>query len=106
MRTLTVARLFFDNIAHIQGSWVTQGERVGQLTLGFGADDIDGTVHKETILHDAGATSPEALSEDRIIRIIREAGRVPAPCDCNYHILRRLDGKADFAPAAAARAAH
>ena len=80
---------------------------VGGVALGFGADDIDGTVHKETILHDAGATSPEALSEDRIIRIIREAGRVPAPCDCNYHILRRLEGPTfACAPAAAAQTVH
>lgn len=38
MRTLALSRLYMDNIAHIQGSWVTQGERIGQLTLGFGAD--------------------------------------------------------------------
>ena len=40
MKTLAVTRLYLDNIAHIQGSWVTQGERIGQLTLGFGADDL------------------------------------------------------------------
>ena len=52
-------------------------------------------------------TSPEALSEDRIIRIIREAGRVPAPCDCNYHILRRMEGPTSVgAPAAAAQTVH
>ena len=57
----------------------------------FGANDIDGTVHKETILHDAGAKSPRALSEDNIIRIIKEAGRIPAACDCNFNILRIIE---------------
>lgn len=107
LRTLAISRLMLDNFPHIKAYWVMLTVPVAQVALGFGADDIDGTVHKETILHDAGATSPEALSEDRIIRIIREAGRVPAPCDCNYHILRRLEGPADFAaPAAAAQTVH
>ena len=64
---------------------------VAQLALGFGANDIDGTVHKENIIHAAGAKSPSALTEERIIRTIREAGRVPAACDCNFNILRILE---------------
>ena len=63
---------------------------VAQVALSFGANDIDGTVHKETILHDAGATSPTALTEDQIIGVIREAGRIPAACDCNYNIIKVL----------------
>ncbi len=107
LRTLAISRLMLDNFPHIKAYWVMLTVPVAQVALGFGADDIDGTVHKETILHDAGATSPEALSEDRIIRIIREAGRVPAPCDCNYHILRRLEGPTSVgAPAAAAQTVH
>jgi aminodeoxyfutalosine synthase len=64
---------------------------VAQVALGFGANDIDGTVHKETILHDAGAESPTSLSEDKIIRIIREAWRIPVACDCNFNILREFE---------------
>ena len=71
LRTLAISRLMLDNFPHIKAYWVMLTVPVAQVALGFGADDIDGTVHKETILHDAGATSPEALSEDRIIRIIR-----------------------------------
>lgn len=48
MRTLALSRLYMDNIAHIQGSWVTQGERIGQLTLGFGADDAGSIMLEET----------------------------------------------------------
>ena len=79
------------NIDNIKAYWVMLTVPVAQIALGFGANDIDGTIHKETILHDAGATSPTALSEDNIIRIIREAGRIPAACDCNFNILRRFD---------------
>ncbi len=57
---------------------------VAQVALSFGANDIDGTIHRENILHDAGATSPRALAEDEIIKIIREAGRIPAAVDCNF----------------------
>ena len=63
---------------------------VAQVALSFGANDIDGTVHKETILHDAGATSPTALTEDTIIGLIKEIGRTPAACDCNYNVIRIL----------------
>lgn len=88
LRTIAISRLMLDNIKNIKAYWVMLTVPVAQLALGFGANDIDGTIHKETILHDAGASSPTALSEDHIIKIIREAGRVPAACDCNFNILR------------------
>ena len=91
LRTMAIARLMLDNFRNIKAYWVMLTVPVAQVALGFGANDIDGTVHKETILHDAGATSPTALSEDNIIRIIREAGRIPAACDCNFNILRTFD---------------
>ncbi len=91
LRTMAVSRLVLDNFPHIKAYWVMLTLPVAQIALGFGADDIDGTVHKETILHDAGATSPTALTENQILRVIREAGRIPATCDCNYHILKRCD---------------
>ena len=88
LRMIAISRLMLDNIRNIKAYWVMLTVPVAQVALGFGANDIDGTIHKETILHDAGATSPTALSEDRIIRIIREAGRIPASCDCNFNIIR------------------
>ena len=91
LRTMAISRLMLDNFQNIKAYWVMLTVPVAQIALGFGANDIDGTIHKETILHDAGATSPTALSEDNIIRIIREAGRIPAACDCNFNILRRFD---------------
>jgi aminodeoxyfutalosine synthase len=88
LRTMAISRLMLDNFVNIKAYWVMLTLPVAQVALGFGANDIDGTVHKETILHDAGATSPTALTEDTILRVIREAGRVPAACDCNFNILR------------------
>ena len=102
LRMIAISRLMLDNIRNIKAYWVMLTVPVAQVALGFGANDIDGTVHKETILHDAGATSPTALSEDRIIRIIREAGRNPASCACNFNIIRIFTEKDQQAQAAQA----
>lgn len=91
LRTMAISRLMLDNFKNIKAYWVMLTVPVAQVALGFGANDIDGTVHKETILHDAGAKSPTALREDTIIRIIKEAGRIPAACDCNFNIIRTIE---------------
>ena len=60
------------------------GIGTAQTALSYGADDIDGTVRHELIYHDAGATTPELLTVDRIEDLIREAGRVPVERDTLY----------------------
>ena len=80
-----------DNFRNIKAYWVMLTVPVAQVALSFGANDMDGTIHKENILHDAGASSPRALTEDTIISIIKEAGRTPALCDCNFNIIRTID---------------
>ncbi len=77
LKTMAIARLMLDNFKNIKAYWVMLTVPVAQVALSFGANDIDGTIHRENILHDAGATSPRALAEDTIIKIIREAGRTP-----------------------------
>lgn len=91
LRTIAISRLMLDNFKNIKAYWVMLTVPVAQAALNFGANDIDGTIHKETILHDAGATSPINLAEDEIIKIIREVGRIPAACDCNFNILRIIE---------------
>lgn len=91
LKTMAISRLMLDNFKNIKAYWVMLTVPLAQIALGFGANDIDGTVHKENILHDAGAKSPRSLSEDKIIRIIKEIGRVPAACDCNFNIIKRFD---------------
>ena len=88
MRTLAVARLFFDNVAHIQGSWVTQGERVGQLTLGFGADDAGSIMLEENVVRAAGTRYE--MSTRKMAALIRGAGREAAQRDTEYRVLKRF----------------
>ncbi|MGL4512881.1 MAG: aminofutalosine synthase MqnE [Lacipirellulaceae bacterium] len=88
LRQMAVARLMLDNIDHIKAYWIMLGIGTAQLALSFGADDIDGTVRHELIYHDAGATTPEAMSVADIERLIREAGREPVERDTLY---RRVD---------------
>lgn len=88
MKTLAMTRLYMDNIKHIQGSWVTQGERIGQLTLGFGADDLGSIMLEENVVRAAG-TSYE-MSIQKMADIIRGAGKKPAQRDTQYRVLRRL----------------
>lgn len=86
MRTLAVTRLYMDNVAHIQGSWVTQGERMGQLTLGFGADDLGSIMLEENVVRAAGTSYD--MSIQKMVRIIEGAGHTAAQRDTEYHILR------------------
>ena len=88
MKTLAMTRLYMDNIKHIQGSWVTQGERIGQLTLGFGADDLGSIMLEENVVRAAG-TSYE-MSINKMADVIRGAGRQPAQRDTEYRIIRRF----------------
>jgi aminodeoxyfutalosine synthase len=88
LRTYAVARLFLDNFDHLKAYWVSLGERLAQVSLSFGVDDLDGTVLEERIYHMAGATTPQALSEPQLHRLIRQAGRVPAERDSLYRVLR------------------
>ena len=88
MKTLSMTRLYMDNIKHIQGSWVTQGERIGQLTLGFGADDLGSIMLEENVVRAAG-TNYE-MSINKMADLIRGAGKQPAQRDTEYNVIRRF----------------
>ena len=90
LRTLAVARLFLDNFPHIKAYWIALGVGLAQTALAYGANDLDGTVRYETIYHDAGAESPEALSVEELCGLIREAGREPVERDSLYRRVRRV----------------
>jgi aminodeoxyfutalosine synthase len=89
LRNLAVARLMLDNIPHIKAYWIMLGIETAQVALHYGADDIDGTVRHELIYHDAGATTPEFLSVERIRQLIRETGREPVERDTLYRKIER-----------------
>jgi aminodeoxyfutalosine synthase len=90
VRTIAVARLFLDNVDHIKAYWVSSTPKIAQLALRFGADDVDGTIVHETIYHAAGSTSPQGLTRDELIRIIREAGMTPVLRDTFYRVVEEL----------------
>jgi aminodeoxyfutalosine synthase len=88
LRTLSVARIYLDNFANIKAYWVMLGEKIAQVSLSFGVNDLDGTVVEERIGHDAGADTPQAMSRDAIVTMIRKAGRVPVERDTLYRELQ------------------
>lgn len=89
LKTLAVARLFFDNVKHIQGSWVTQGKDIGQLSLSFGADDLGSIMIEENVVKATGVTY--AMSKDEMIRLIQATGKEAARRNTTYEIIERFD---------------
>ncbi|MET2714627.1 cyclic dehypoxanthinyl futalosine synthase [Streptomyces harbinensis] len=85
LRLIAIARLFLDNVAHIQGSWLTTGKDVGQLTLHYGADDLGSVMLEENVVSSAGAKHRSNRLE--LIDLIRTAGRVPAQRATTYEHL-------------------
>ncbi|MFL6241114.1 MAG: cyclic dehypoxanthinyl futalosine synthase [Actinomycetes bacterium] len=86
LRLVAVARLFFDNVTHLQGSWLTTGKEVGQLTLHYGADDLGSVMLEENVVSSAGAKHRSNLLE--LVHMIRAAGRIPAQRDTLYNHIR------------------
>ncbi|MFE6975946.1 cyclic dehypoxanthinyl futalosine synthase [Streptomyces sp. NPDC057682] len=89
LRVIAVARLFLDNVAHIQGSWLTTGKEMGQMTLHYGADDLGSVMLEENVVSSAGAKHRSNLPE--LLQLIRGADRVPAQRATTYEILRVHD---------------
>jgi cyclic dehypoxanthinyl futalosine synthase len=85
LRMVALARLFFDNVNHLQGSWLTTGKDIGQLTLHFGADDLGSVMLEENVVSSAGARHRSNRTE--LIELIRSAGRIPAQRDTLYNHL-------------------
>src|ERR1700710_959086 len=85
LRLIAVARLFFDNVRRLQGTWLTTGKEVGQLTLHYGADDLGSIMLEENVVSSAGARHRSNRQE--LIELIRSAGRIPAQRDTLYRHL-------------------
>lgn len=85
LRFLALSRLYLDNIDHIQGSWVTQGKQIGQLSLLFGGDDLGSIMIEENVVRSAGVVYK--MNKEEMIALIRAAGRKPALRDTAYRIL-------------------
>ena len=88
LKTIAVSRLILDNFDHIKAYWVTMGEETASLALHFGADDMDGTIGEEKIMHAAKAVSPTALVRENLVELIRGAGRLPVERDSLYREIK------------------
>ncbi len=95
LRTLAVTRLFFDNIVHLQTSWVTQGKKIGQLALSFGADDMGSIMIEENVVSSAGTAY--RMSQDEMEHLIESGGYTPKQRTNLYERIVTRDDTADLA---------
>jgi cyclic dehypoxanthinyl futalosine synthase len=84
--TQAVSRIYLDNVDHIQSSWVTQGLKVGQVALGFGADDMGSVMMEENVVSAAGTT--HRTSTDELVHLIKALGKIPVQRDTLYRDVR------------------
>jgi aminodeoxyfutalosine synthase len=87
LKTIAVSRLMLDNFPHVKAYWIMLQEDTAGIALGFGADDIDGTIVQERIAHAADARSPLGNTRQKLVRLIRDAGKVPVERDALYNEL-------------------
>lgn len=88
LKNIAVARLMLDNFEHVKAYWVMIGEKLAQVALSFGADDLDGTIIEEKITHMAGATSSKGLTQSQMESLISSAGFRPVQRDSFYRPIK------------------
>jgi aminodeoxyfutalosine synthase len=88
LKTLAIGRLYLDNFQHIKAFWIMLTEKVAQISLFFGVNDLDGTVVEEKITHSAGARTGESLTKNELIALIKEAKKIPVERDTVYNELK------------------
>jgi aminodeoxyfutalosine synthase len=93
LKVHAVARLLLDNVDHLKAYWIMTGLKMAQILLAYGADDIDGTILEERIVHMAGAESPLGVGEEDLRSLIREAGRDPVRRDTLYRPLESVPSR-------------
>ncbi len=91
LKQIAISRLVLDNFPHIKAYWQMLTPKIAQIALRLGADDMDGTVIEEKIYHDAGATTPQGMRRQELVRLIRAAGREPVERDTLYHPVQRTE---------------
>jgi aminodeoxyfutalosine synthase len=84
LKMIAVSRILLNNFDHIKSYWVTMGEEIASISLHFGADDLDGTIGEEKIMHAADAESPLQMAKERLEYLIRSAGKIPVERNALY----------------------
>jgi len=90
LQMLAISRIYLDNFPHIQASWFSEGKKIGQVALHFGADDFGGTLVEENV--HAAANFVNKTSTEEVITLIRESGFVPVQRTTLYEILKTYEG--------------
>ncbi|RLI73580.1 aminofutalosine synthase MqnE [Archaeoglobales archaeon] len=88
LKTIAVSRIVLDNFKSVRAYWVMLGEKLTQIALNYGANDVDGTIIEERITHAAGAKTPVYLPLQKILELIKGANKIPAQRDTFYNIIR------------------
>ncbi|MEK5256690.1 aminofutalosine synthase MqnE [Paenibacillus sp. FSL F4-0125] len=88
LKTIAISRLMLDNFDHIKAYFINIGPQLTQVALNFGASDVHGTILKERISHAAGALTPEGLTRDELIWLVKGAGRIPVERDTFYNPIK------------------
>ncbi len=88
LKTIAVSRIVLNNFRSVRAYWVMMEERLASVALCYGANDVDGTLIEERVTHAAGARTPLYMPVEKLMWIIRGAGKKPAERDTFYNILR------------------
>ena len=100
LKTFAVSRLMLDNFPHVKVFWVMHGLSTSQLALNYGADDMDGSVVEYKITHDAdGFGTPDKLTRDDLLALIRDAGFQPKERNTRYEVIREYEPPVPLAAA-------
>jgi len=88
LKTIAISRIVLRNFRSIRAYWVSLGEKLAQVALNYGANDLDGTLMEERITHAAGVKTPLMLPINKLLALVKGANKIPAERDTFYHILR------------------
>src|SRR3989338_3856813 len=89
LRIIALSRIMLDNFQHLQAGWVTEGPKLAQLALGYGADDFGGILMEENVVSATGSDRLySGVTKDEAIRLIQETGKTPVQRNTNYEVIR------------------
>lgn len=96
LKNLAIGRLFLDNFEHIKSHWIMVSPFLSQIALHYGVNDLEGTVVREKIYHAVGANTPQGMTLEALLKLIRGAGKIPVERDSFYQTVRTFgDGTED-----------
>jgi cyclic dehypoxanthinyl futalosine synthase len=89
LRMISICRILLDNIQHLQAGWVTEGPKLSQMALSFGADDFGGILMEENVVSATNASGLySGVTKEEAIRLIRESGKIPVQRNTNYEFVK------------------